>query len=203
MTPRLLIVGAGGLAREMAQLGRALGLGTPDNTWLIDRHDEDAAIAVAVGRGFTGKAILAVGSATARHAAWRQWRTHTPNDLWPALVHPLADVGDTTTLGAGSVVTSGVITTSDVRIGEGVLLNLQVTVGHEAVIGDCCVINPSATLSGGVTLGSAVLVGTGANILEGITVGDGATIGGGAVVTRNVDAGTTVAGVPAKVLGRA
>jgi len=45
-------------------------------------------------------------------------------------------------------------------------------------------------------------VGSGAAILCGITIGEGAMVGAGAVVTRDVPAGATVAGVPARVLAR-
>ena len=42
----------------------------------------------------------------------------------------------------------------------------------------------------------------GAIVLPGITIGDGAIVGAGAVVTRNVEAGATVAGNPARPVGR-
>jgi acetyltransferase-like isoleucine patch superfamily enzyme len=45
-------------------------------------------------------------------------------------------------------------------------------------------------------------IGSGAVILGGITIGAGAQIGAGAVVTKNVRAGETVAGVPARALTR-
>jgi acetyltransferase-like isoleucine patch superfamily enzyme len=45
-------------------------------------------------------------------------------------------------------------------------------------------------------------IGSGATILCGVTIGENALVGAGAVVTRDVAAGETVAGVPARVLRR-
>lgn len=45
-------------------------------------------------------------------------------------------------------------------------------------------------------------IGTNATILGGITVGEGALVGAGAVVTRNVPAGSTVVGNPARIIGQ-
>jgi maltose O-acetyltransferase len=49
-----------------------------------------------------------------------------------------------------------------------------------------------------VRIGSDVWIGGGAIILPGVTVGDGAVIGAGSVVTRDVEAGQTVTGNPAR-----
>ncbi|MBY3105517.1 sugar O-acetyltransferase [Rhizobium laguerreae] len=50
-----------------------------------------------------------------------------------------------------------------------------------------------------VTVGSDVWIGGSAIILGGITIGDGAIVGAGAVVTRDVPAGATVVGNPARI----
>jgi maltose O-acetyltransferase len=50
-----------------------------------------------------------------------------------------------------------------------------------------------------VRIGRHVWIGGGAIILPGVTVGDGAVIGAGSVVTRDVPAGVTVVGNPARV----
>jgi maltose O-acetyltransferase len=53
-----------------------------------------------------------------------------------------------------------------------------------------------------VRIGSDVWIGGGAIILPGTTIGDGAVIGAGSVVTRDVAAGQTVTGNPAKARQR-
>ncbi|MDT7545480.1 MAG: tetrahydrodipicolinate N-acetyltransferase [Actinomycetota bacterium] len=54
-----------------------------------------------------------------------------------------------------------------------------------------------------VVIGDRVWVGTRALILKGVTIGSGAVVAAGAVVTKDVPPGSVVAGVPAKVVGRA
>lgn len=54
-----------------------------------------------------------------------------------------------------------------------------------------------------VVIGDRVWVGTRAVILKGVTIGDGAVVAAGAVVTKDVPPGAVVAGIPAKVVGRA
>jgi maltose O-acetyltransferase len=51
-----------------------------------------------------------------------------------------------------------------------------------------------------VVIGRDVWIGGGAIIVPGVSIGDGAVIGAGSVVTRDVPAGATVAGNPAKAL---
>jgi len=51
-----------------------------------------------------------------------------------------------------------------------------------------------------ITIGQNIWIGGGALILPGITIDDDAIIGAGSVVTRNVPAGATVAGNPARLL---
>lgn len=101
-------------------------------------------------------------------------------------------------VGAGANIMHYVLVAPNARLGEGVLLNAGVAVHHDAEVGAYCEVSPGARLLGRCRLGSSCQVGAMAVVLADIVIGDNAIIGAGAVVTRNVSAGTTVVGVPAR-----
>jgi serine O-acetyltransferase len=88
------------------------------------------------------------------------------------------------------------------RIGGGLRLThpTGIIVHPEARIGVNCMLFQQVTLAGRVVLGGHVDVGAGAKLIGPLTVGDHAVIGANAVVTSDVPAGATVAGVPARVI---
>jgi len=85
---------------------------------------------------------------------------------------------------------------------------MGVVIGETAEIGDDCTLYHGVTLGGTSwekgkrhpTLGNGVVIGAGAKVLGPILVGDNARIGSNAVVVRDVEPGTTVVGVPGKVV---
>ncbi|MFV3353631.1 serine O-acetyltransferase [Aeromonas veronii] len=98
------------------------------------------------------------------------------------------------------------------RIGKGIMFDhaTGIVVGETAVIEDDVSILQSVTLGGtGKESGDrhpkireGVMIGAGAKVLGNIEVGVGAKIGAGSVVINPVPPHTTVAGVPAKIVGR-
>ncbi len=122
------------------------------------------------------------------------------NILYPTLIHPRAILQDISTIevGEGSIITAGCVLTTNIKIGNHVLININATIGHDTKIGNCCSIMPGVNIAGGVTIDDCVLIGSGANIINHVDIKHSARVGMGAVVIRNVAAGITVAGVPAK-----
>ncbi len=98
------------------------------------------------------------------------------------------------------------------RMGQGIMLDhaTGLVIGETAVVGNNVSILQSVTLGGTgkdegdrhPKIGDGVLISAGAKILGNILVGEGAKVGAGSVVLESVPPHTTVAGVPAKIVGR-
>ena len=202
---RVLVLGAGGHARAVAEVARAAGwtvagftdlapdrrrphiLGRDDDVpQLIRRHRLDG---VLVGIGNT--------SLVRRAELFQAFRT----SIAPALAHPRAIVARSASLDAGAVIFPGVILGAGVAIGANAVLYSGAIVEHDSRIGAHAYLSPGAVLSGSVTVEDGAFVGAGAVVIPGVRIGTGAVVAAGAVVVTAVAAATTVLGVPARPRG--
>ena len=96
------------------------------------------------------------------------------------------------------------------QIGRGVFIDhgMGVVIGETSQIGNRCLLYQGVTLGGTgkehgkrhPTLEENVVVGAGAKVLGAITVGTNTRIGAGSVVLRDVNADSTVVGIPGRVI---
>jgi UDP-perosamine 4-acetyltransferase len=202
----LILLGAGGHARETYALIVAAGM----DERLIGFAEDNAPAGRTVfelpvydtkelaKRDPTEIALCAaIGSPTRRRLVERF------EDLgfeFETLWHPTAQCGPGVEVGRGTMVAANTILVADVTIGDHVVLNVGAIISHDSSIGDFSTISPGACLNGGVHVGAEVFIGTGAVLIPGVSVGDRSVVGAGACVVRDVGAGITVAGVPARML---
>ncbi|MEX3008620.1 sugar O-acetyltransferase [Hoeflea sp. TYP-13] len=108
-------------------------------------------------------------------------------------------------LEAGVYMNAGcvILDTARVRIGAGTMLGPGVHIYCAEHSKDPAERAAGLEIAKPVEIGRNVWIGGGAIILPGVSIGDEAIIGAGSVVTRNVDAGATVVGNPARPTERA
>ncbi len=147
--------------------------------------------------GFTG-AIVAIGDNRAR-AGYVETLRGQKIELINA-IHPAAVVSTSAIIGRNVVVAAQGVICTEARIGDCVIINTAATVDHECEIGQSVHVCPGAHLAGRVRVGPRSIIGMGANVLQCLEIGRDAIVGAGSVVLRDVVAGCTVVGVPARVI---
>ena len=158
--------------------------------------------------------------ATAAHVRRPIWRRRSigPEQLWwfSCRLHRQGWIRSARALkGVNYVVFRAILppqarVTRDLQLGHmglGVVVHPNVVVGRRVHIWHNVTLAVDASLASDIrtVIGDDVVIGTGAVILNrgrhDLHIGDGATIGANAVVTRDVGAGQTVVGAPARVVG--
>lgn len=212
---RVVIVGAGGHAREVLEiLWACRAAGDPvEPVGFLDDADGGRAATLnglpvlgglewlegAEAHGVS--AVCAVGTpAVCERLAGRVRSLGVPV---ASAVSPDAWLATTAVLGVGVLVFPGVVVNANADVGDHVTLNVGSSVSHDAHVGRFSIVGPGARLAGNARLGDRCFVGMGASVIHGVRVGEGSVIGAGAVVLDDLPAGVTAVGVPARVVGPA
>jgi sugar O-acyltransferase (sialic acid O-acetyltransferase NeuD family) len=202
----IIIIGAGGLAREVAWLIEEINL--VQKKWnLLGFYDETKISSGDInGYASLSKAdvydnsnshfVIAIGDPEIRKDVFSRF-SHLN---YATLIHPDVKISNTNSIGKGTIICKGTIITVNVKIGKQVIINLDSTIGHDAVINDFVTILPSVNISGYVKIGKYTSVGTGTQIIQELEVGSNSVIGAGSVVVRDIEDYVVAVGLPAKAI---
>ncbi len=102
------------------------------------------------------------------------------------------------TIAGGGIFERNTVIGADSHIERFVLMHAYSVIGHDVRIGSFTTIGSFTFIGGNAEIGSYVTIYPHVSILPGVRIGDGAKIGAGSVVIRDVPAGVSMFGNPAK-----
>lgn len=207
-TKRVVIIGAGGHAREVADIMRMQSatevVGFIDDNNLLHGNQIDGLRVLGDWTWFESvdlaqiSTICAVGSP---HTSRRLVRRAESLGLsFAQVISPLAYVSPYAQLGTGITVFPHAVINAGAVIGSHSILNVAATVSHDSTIGRYTNLNPGVHLAGNVKTGEGCYIGMGANVIQGRSIGAWSVVGAGACVTSDLPANVTAVGVPARVI---
>ena len=204
----VLIIGAGGHGKVVLDILRRAGEHTPVGFLDADptlAGREISGVPVLGSIHLLGKlkskaagAIIAIGDNRTRLSYAQKMQSSG----WTLVraIHPSAVVAASAQVGINVVVAAGAVIGVDSTVTDSAIINTCAVVDHECTIGSAAHICPGALLAGRVTVGEGAFVGLGSRVIQCLAIGAWSTVGAGAVCTREVPAGATVVGVPARVI---
>ncbi|WP_026425894.1 NeuD/PglB/VioB family sugar acetyltransferase [Actinokineospora inagensis] len=208
MTQPLLLVGAGGLAREVLAAARALPgefktIGMLDDN--PERHGSEVDGVPVLGptglvHELTDALVLVCVASPVRPdgRATVVRRLDLPAERYATLVHPAASVAPGVELGEGTVLLAGTVITAPQRVGAHVLTMPHVLFTHDDSVADFVTCAGRAALAGAVTVAESAYLGAGSLVRQDVRIGARAVLGMGAVALSDVPDGETWVGVPAR-----
>lgn len=209
MQKKIIVFGAGGHARVVADAIRACGeevFGFADEV-SPERKGQIFEGARVIG-GFEEllkladdndvEVVIGFGQCAARYSFVQELKRHSL--FLRTIIHPRATISPSAQLSAGVYVGPNVVIEADCHIGEASIINCGANICHECVIGHAVAVCPGVMVGGKSRIGDKTWLGIGSTVIDKITVGAGCFVGAGAVVVSNVPDGVLVCGVPAKIV---
>lgn len=204
MKDKLLIIGASGHGRVVADIGREM------KKWqIIDFLDDDLNVESPVPINLIGRVFddekyiddydifVAIGNNLTRRRIYQELESKGAS--LPCLIHPSAILGDNVSIGGGTVIMAGTVINNSTIIGRGVIINTSSSIDHDNRIGDFVHISPGGRLAGTVAVGDSSWLGIGSVVSNNVNICADVILGAGAVVISDITAPGTYVGVPAKI----
>ena len=191
---RLLIVGAGGHGRSVAEAVLAAGkyklVGFADDAAPALQQVWDLPVFGATTdparyREHADAAIVAIGNNRLREAL--QYTLYAAGFALATVVHPQAMVSPRAVIGAGCAIMAGAIVGAEAQLGAGVIVNCGAVVDHDCRVDHFCHLGVNAAMSGGSVLGRGAWMQAGSVLGYGAIVEAWRVLGSGEAVNKSIN----------------
>ena len=199
MNKKVVIIGAGGHGRVVADIAEACGdtvLGFLDDSNTINNKVNVIGTSADAIKycGSETELFVAIGNCKVREKIMNS----LPDAKWYTAIHPSAVISPSAVIGEGTCVMPNAVVNNSAVIGKGVIVNTCASVDHDDIIGDYVHIACGARLAGTVTVGNCTWIGIGSTISNNVSICSNLMIGAGAVVVKDIMEKGTYVGVPAR-----
>lgn len=200
MIKNLVIVGGGGLGRELLHYIRADMVRQPLQQVRVVGVIDPAGVSCEVCKSDSSipclgleatveprpewQAIVALGSVRGRMKVTELLKRK--GWLIATYVHPSAIVAEDATIGTGTVIGPYSVVNSGAQVGECCCINVFCSVGHGAILGDFSVLSPYSALNGNSRVGARGFLGTRATVYPNVHIGESCIVDTHAQVKNNV-----------------
>ena len=207
----LVIIGAGGLGREVAWL--VTDINRQKREWdFVGFVDDGVQGQTPEGYPVLGTleyffelsshpwVVVAIADSQVRKAITQ--RLHTQGINIATLIHPSVSMSDFVQVGIGSIICSGAVITTNVTLGKASIVNPNCFIGHDTALEDFVSLMPGSNLAGEVKVEEGCYFGLNSCVINRTNIGKWSIIGAGATVISDIPDYSVAVGVPARVIKR-
>lgn len=208
-TKPLIIVGAGGLGREVAWLVEDIN--KQAQKWDLLGFVDDGVPGLTVeGYPILGNVeslfnmnpipwvVVAIANAEIRKKIVS--KIQKQDVPLATLIHPSVQLSQFVEIDEGSIVCAGSVLTTNIKLGVASIINPNCFIGHDTALNDFVSLMPGVNVAGEAIVGEGVYMGLNACVINRTSIGEWSVIGAGATVVRDIPAYSLAVGVPAQVV---
>lgn len=204
---KILILGAGGLGLEVADLIKTTGKyeisgfldDDPEKTnTMVNQIPVLGSIDQLNQFHDTPNLAIAIANPAAKMKTAR--RALDNGFIFPNIIHPSAIIESNCSLGRGNILCAGSILSTEACLHDFVTINPQCGIGHESEIKSFTTLYWGVHIGGKTVVDEGCELGTHSCVLQGLHIVGNVIIGSGAVVVKDINIQGTYLGVPAKRL---
>jgi UDP-3-O-[3-hydroxymyristoyl] glucosamine N-acyltransferase len=191
-----VVLGAGAVVGPAAQIGRdtRIGPNTVIGPGVAIGRDCDIGPNVTIGFALVGDRVKVLAGARIGEPGFGA--TVGPKGLIDIPQLGRVIIQDGVSIGANTTVDRGAY--DDTVIGENTKIDNLVQIAHNVRVGRNCVMAAHTGISGSVTIGDGAQFGGRAGVADHVTIGAGARVGAAAGCMKDIPAGETWGGMPAR-----
>lgn len=205
MRKKVIIIGAGGHAKVIADIIKASGdeiIGFLDDNKKIKNKiifDDKKVLGLLTENEINQYKdmyfIIGIGNNKIRKKISKRLK----DIKWYTAIHPNAIIGSNVSIGEGSVIMPGTVINTCTNIGKHCIINTCSSLDHDNIINNFVHISPGAHLAGDVQIGEGTWICAGVTIINNIKIEKNNIIGAGATVVKDIEEkNNTYVGVPIK-----